>query len=369
MRVIVFNDIISAGGVERVMRDIVGRLIEKGHVVTIATGDVGKNYREDFDKEYGIFGRRCKYVAYNFGWKIDGQNKIVRLIKRLFWVTYLQFQALFFKDLLISIKDYFPSEILRHPWKKKVLWIHSDYEYLPNKDEFGAWCQPLHKQFDNVICVSHAAAKSVKKVVGDSGNLCVRYNPINTAEIRKKAAQHLQVQRDVAKPLFVAVGRIASEKNYTTLAKVCAKLQREFDFELWIVGDGDQREAVEQILTQENCDCVKILGMQRNPYMYLAKADFFVSTSLHESYGLAIQEALILGVPVLSTRCPAIDECLDSRFGMLIECNEDAIEAGMRNILENPGLIEDYKRAIVEEYDADSLWENRLLQIEELLYE
>ena len=156
-------------------------------------------------------------------------------------------------------------------------------------------------------------------------------------------------------------------KNFITLANVCARLSKEFDFELWIVGDGEQRSDIEHILNEAECSCVKLVGMQDNPYKYLKKADVLVSTSLGESYGLVIQEALILGVPVLSTRCPAIEECFDTRFGMLVDCNEEAIENGMRYILEHPECIDRFKSAIQNEYDVESLWDGRLKAIEDLL--
>ena len=223
------------------------------------------------------------------------------------------------------------------------------------------------QRFDHVVCVSEAAADGIRNVIGDPGNLCVKYNPIDYTGILKKAEEVSQISRDEKKPLFVAVGRMVDVKNYTTLAKVCARLCREFDFEVWIVGDGNQREEVERILAEGNCSCVKILGMQSNPYQYMKKADCLVSTSLGESYGLVIQEALVLGIPVLSTRCAAIEECLDTKFGMIVDCNEEAIEQGMRSILENPECIENYKAAIEKEYDKEALWEKRLNEIEDLI--
>ena len=204
-------------------------------------------------------------------------------------------------------------------------------------------------------------------MIGDPGNLCVRYNPVDYEQIRKNAQEAATIERNEGKPLFVAVGRIVRDKNFVTLARICARLSREFDFELWIVGDGNQRTQVEAVLTEENCSCVKILGMQSNPHKYLAKADCLISSSLTESYGLVIQEALILGIPVLSTRCPAIEECLDTKFGKIVDCDEASIEKGIRSILENPKCLDAYKEAIRKEYAAEDLWTPRLEKIESLI--
>ena len=157
------------------------------------------------------------------------------------------------------------------------------------------------------------------------------------------------------------------QKNFVTLARVCARLSREFDFELWILGDGGQRAEVEAVLQEENCSCVKLLGRQANPHKYMAKADCLISSAICESYGISIQEALILGIPVLAARCPAIEEVLDPRFGRIVDCNEAAIEQGMRSLLEDPKGLDAYREAIQKEYAAEALWTPRLEQIEDLI--
>lgn len=364
-RIFILNDKASGGGAEAVMRDLVAHL-HNNYEITVMTLD------DDYASFQKLFPAGVTYIPSKL--KNNPYRRINPLHYAVSFCNFLRTAYIRSKsyDVVIANKEGSCMQLAATmKAARKLAWVHVDYQFLYwTHWIFGAAEEvKCMQQFDHVVCVSQAAAESVKKVIGDPGNLCVRYNPINYRTILKNAEEPVDLTRDDSKPLFVAVGRIAEQKNFTTFAKVCARLSHEFDFEVWIVGDGEQRRDVEQILDQEQCSCVRILGMQANPHKYLVKADFLVSTSLGESYGLVIQEALILGVPVLSTTCPAIEECLDPKFGILVDCSEEAIEAGMRNILENPGLIEDYKRAIVEEYDADSLWEDRLCQIEELLSE
>lgn len=367
MRIIIFNDIITGGGVECVMRDITKHLIEKGHRVCIVSSEIGKNFKKDFEDIYGHYGKSCRYIPCYFGWSVDNKKSLPTIFKKLVWRFFLLINALFIQDELIAIKDYFPSEILMFPWKRKYVWIHIDYETESNKEEFKNWLYPQFKKFDKAICVSETTRNSVINVIGDTENLIVKYNPIDYLMIEQKAAEQIHIKRDDSKLLFVAAGRIAEQKNFLTLARVCSRLSREYEFEAWIIGDGEQREELEQILEEENCDCVKIMGWQSNPHKYLVKADFFVSTAIWESYGLAIQEALVLGIPVLTTRCPAIEECFDTRFGMIVDCDEAEIEKGMRYILDHPECISKYRKAIANEYNKNLLWEQRLQQIEDVL--
>ena len=93
----------------------------------------------------------------------------------------------------------------------------------------------------------------------------------------------------------------------------------------------------------------------------------FVSASLTESYGLAVQEALVLGVPVLAVGCRGIREALDPRFGLLTDNSAAAVAEGIRAMLRSPGLLASCREAIARDYPADSLFEDRLNAIFELL--
>lgn len=362
-RVFILNDKASGGGAEAVMRDLVNHLHDKYEITVMTLDDDYASFQKNFPEDVAYLPAKIKENHYR---RMDPRHYALALRN---YLRKVQIRRQTY-DVVISNKEG-PCMLLASSMKadRKLSWVHVDYEYL----YWTYWTFSPAKEvacmqrFDHVICVSQAAADSVKKVIGDPGNLCVRYNPINYRSIMKNAKEPVDIVRDESCPLFVAVGRIVEQKNFVTFAKVCARLSREFRFEVWIVGDGEQRRDVEQVLEQEKCGCVRILGMQSNPHKYLAKADFLVSTTLGESYGLVIQEALILGVPVLSTRCPAIEECLDPRFGMLVDCSEEMIEKGMRQILEHPECIEVYKKNIADYYDTESLWENRLQMIEELI--
>lgn len=362
-RIFIINDKTSGGGAEVVMRDIVKYLHDKYEITVMTLDDDYASFRRVFPDNVKYIPSRIKQNPYR---RIHPMHHIVAVYNRL-RTAYIRSRKY---DIVISNKEGPCMQLVsKMQAEKKLAWVHVDYQYLYwTHWTFGAADEVKCMQcFDHVVCVSNATVESVKKVIGNPGNLCVRYNPIDYFAIEANGADRDKIYRDESKPLFVAVGRIAEQKNFLTLARVCSRLCKEYDFELWIVGDGEQRAAIEEILEQENCSCVKILGMQRNPHKYLAKADFFVSTSFWESYGLVIQEALVLGVPVLTTRCPAIEECFDAKFGLLVDCEDLAIENGMRYILEHPECVDQYKKVIETEYDKNALWDERLRKIEDLL--
>jgi glycosyltransferase involved in cell wall biosynthesis len=102
----------------------------------------------------------------------------------------------------------------------------------------------------------------------------------------------------------VCFGRLGMQKNVGFLIESIGHLRRTLDAHLWIIGDGDQRQFLEQ--TSERLGLaahITFLGYQENPYPLLKQGDVFALTSVWEGSPQVIVEAMILGVPVVSVDC------------------------------------------------------------------
>ena len=364
-KILIRNDLIEGGGVENVMQNLIMFLDKREYKITVVT-DRGNN--KEF---YNIFPDtiryfRSSYERRNFKrlslqWYTDRiKAKIYELLFRI--QMYKKF------DLAIAIKEgQSMVSVSRLRSKKKYAWVHVDYDFL-------YWTQYVFEtpeeerkcmeSFDKVVCVSKAAMESVIHVVGNPGNLCVRYNPINYMEIRRKSQENLHLSKPDKNLLFVAIGRLAEQKNYRMLIEVFASLCKEYkNIELWIVGEGDQRSELEEKIRESGLTSIKLLGERKNPYPILQMADCMISSSKWESYGLAIQEAFILGIPVVTTKCPALEEVFDHRFGFLSENTADGLKQALVKILEDTEILKKYRDNIKQFYKAEILYEKRLEKI------
>ena len=251
--------------------------------------------------------------------------------------------------------------------KRKFAWVHTDYTTRLNNDKGTLFRTPKEERdcmarFEKVACVSKTTLDSVVSTIGDPGNLCVKYNPIDVRRIREMANIPCPLSHTGGKPLLVSVGRLVAEKNYKMLLEACRLLKDSLNFDVWIIGDGEERTMLEDIIVREGLSFIRLLGTQSNPFHYLKQADLFVSTSVTEGYGLAVQEALVLGVPVAATDCPGIAESLDPRFGMLTKHSPETVAAAIEKMLE-PQTLAEYRQRIAREYSADELFEPRLRAI------
>ena len=131
------------------------------------------------------------------------------------------------------------------------------------------------------------------------------------------------------------VGKISVLIRAQNKEEATKRLNEEgLSFEVWLIGDGKEKDLLKQYMSDNEISNVRLLGVQSNPYPYIRVADMLISTSLHEAYGLTISEAFILEKPVLSTDCVGPRELLDNgKYGILVENTTDGIYKGMREVL------------------------------------
>jgi glycosyltransferase involved in cell wall biosynthesis len=150
---------------------------------------------------------------------------------------------------------------------------------------------------------------------------------------------------DAATPVVLYVGRIAAEKNLTVSVQAFRAIQQRVPQARYVwVGDGPERAA----LQAANPDFV-FAGVQRGDALarHYASADLFPFSSLSETFGNVILEALAAGLPVVAfAEGAAREHLIDGVNGYCIESGNSAafIEA-TANLGGNPALIRHMGRA------------------------
>ena len=178
-------------------------------------------------------------------------------------------------------------------------------------------------------------------------NTCVQYNPVDENKIIELSKQHISLSKKKS-ILLGTIGRLEHQKGYDRLLQCVKQVAIEnFDFEIWIIGDGSQRKELEEYIKTNNLDnIVTLLGFQKNPYKYIRCCDAFICSSYAEGFSTAATESLILGKPIFTVDCAGMNELIgDSQCGEVVPNTDVALLELLRKITKKDYQLEKYKKA------------------------
>ena len=160
-----------------------------------------------------------------------------------------------------------------------------------------------------VVAISRGVAENVAAVVGvQADKITMIYNPTCAPDIGTLAEvepEHPWFSDD-GPPVVLGVGRLVSQKDFSTLIDAFRHVRANRPYRLVILGDGPLRSALEARIARFGLDdCVSLPGWVANPFAFMARAALFVLSSRHEGFGNVLVEALACGCPAVSTDCPA----------------------------------------------------------------
>lgn len=201
----------------------------------------------------------------------------------------------------------------------------------------------FYPKADAVVAVSQGVLKDLTDngICPPGRTRCI-YNPVDIERIQRLSEEqvdHSWFHENRA--IFLAVGRMESEKNYAMLLDAFARLTSERpDARLVFLGDGVLRSELEQRAKMLDMDDkVVFLGFRQNPFPYMTRANAVVLSSNYEGLPYALIEALACGASVVSTDCPSgpREVLVDGKYGLLSPVGDpEALCAHMSAVLEEP---------------------------------
>ncbi|MCU9612325.1 glycosyltransferase [Caldibacillus lycopersici] len=332
MKILFVINALWIGGVEKALINLVNSLDPKKYDITILS--IMKDYSirhllKPHIKVKGIFPKKMKGIDHLF--KYIPANILYKIFIREKY------------DIEVAYSDGKPVVLLglnTISRAEKFTWIHQDisrYERVINC--YKSWSEYIesYKNFNNIFCVSRAANDSFKQVTGIDKST-VLYNIIPSHELLEKAKEELKVEKG-NRLVFTTVGRLAKEKGIMRLLHIHKSLlDSGFEYSLWIIGDGPEKEEVQKFIIDNHLqDTVTLYGFQENPYKYIAASDLYICPSYTEALSTTCIESLLLDVPILSTSVPGAEDILgDTKCGSIVENTTNAIYEELKRILSNP---------------------------------
>ena len=148
---------------------------------------------------------------------------------------------------------------------------------------------------------------------------------------------------------FLYVGRLEPIKNHQLLLEAFgAALEAEPELQLWMVGDGSERDRLARICVSLGIqDNVRFWGQQLDVAPFFTAADVFVMSSLSEGLPMSLLQAFSAGLPAIVTETGGMAEVVRlANAGLTVPLTcPDAMRDAMLTMARSPFANEQFSRA------------------------
>ena len=218
----------------------------------------------------------------------------------------------------------------------KVAWIHNDF--MTSGFRVGHYKKALN-QYDKFFAVSEQLKEEFIALLPEfSKKTEVFHNLVDENAILKQSEEFYPPEYDKQETKILSVGRLTEQKGFDIAIKTAKLLkQNNIKFIWFIVGDGEQHDILENLITKNALrDEVHLLGVKKNPYPYMRFCDIYVQPSRHEGYCLTLSEAKILAKPIIATDFAGAREQLENNVtGIICSATTEELFQAMRDLISN----------------------------------
>ena len=282
-------------------------------------------------KNFLIMRKKGKIMPDKLLWRLlsDGAPKIQEEYDLA--VAYLEGGATYY------VADYVKA-------KKKAAFVHIDYEKAGYTRELDLDC---YEKFDRIFTVSDEVEEHFLRVYPEYENKTSVFNNILNQERIKKMADQGEGFNDGFKGLrILTVGRLTRQKRYDIAIEAMKLIKEKISMPIrwYVLGEGDLRQELEQQIKSAGLENDFILmGVKENPYPYYKGCDFYVHATEFEGKSIALQEAQVLGKPILATDCSGNREQIENGTdGILCELDSGQVCEKLLYMINNPEKCKGY---------------------------
>jgi len=205
----------------------------------------------------------------------------------------------------------------------------------------------LYKSLFNYADFIVVPSAGVKKDLEKKFNIIQKkikiiHNPIDLKKIMKLKEEEVKDVRIKEKSFLLTVGRLTKAKGHPYLLRAYSRINEEVEEGLLILGTGEDEEKLKSLVNELGIqERVLFLGFQKNPYKFMNRASIFVLSSLWEGFPNVLLEAMVCGVPIISTDCPSgpSEIITNGKNGILVPpADEKTLADAMLTLLKDENL-------------------------------
>jgi glycosyltransferase involved in cell wall biosynthesis len=177
-----------------------------------------------------------------------------------------------------------------------------------------------------LIAVSDQVKSHLMQQGMPANRIDVVYNGLETGDVDVNADEvRTRLGLLDVGPILGTVSRVTAMKGIDTAIRTVAHLRPTFpNLRYLVVGDGDAQESCQTLAAELGvAENVIFYGYQKDVFAYLSAMDLFLFPSRKEAMGIALVEAMAVGLPTVATRVGGIPEVITPNVGLLRASEDD----------------------------------------------
>lgn len=204
----------------------------------------------------------------------------------------------------------------------------------------------LHKITASTTAISQATKEAlVTYEYIPAKDIKVIYNGISPLKVDQQQVEQLRKELGIGENTLClgTIARLDPIKNHTMMLRAFRQvLDSGIDARLLIVGDGEMRKSITDMITELNLERHVIMtGYQAKPQNHLALMDIYLLSSLSEGTSMTLLEAMSLGKPCVVTDAGGNSEIVINKVNGLVTPNDNAdhFSSAVIALTTNHGLL------------------------------
>lgn len=306
---------------------------------------LGSVLRAGFSK--GIFFKRAGYLLRNLRRMLQ-ENRVQA--DKLCWRILAEGAPVPEEDYDLAVAyleggaTYYVADRIKA--KRKAAFVHIDYGQAGYNKDLDLDC---YQKMDRIFTVSDEVKEHFLETYPEyREKTSVFHNLVDGDRICRLAEEGPGFTDGFRGIRILTVGRLTRQKRYDVAIEAMALLKQASPVPVrwYVLGEGELREQLQsQICRLDLEEDFRLLGVNTNPFPYFRECDLYVHATGFEGKSIAIQEAQVLGKPILATDCSGNrEQILQDVDGRLCQLDPQSVCDEILWMIDHPDRCESYGR-------------------------
>lgn len=323
-----FWDYPAVGGLQNYISTLKTGLEKLGHSVDIIAPnqfpkDVGKELKKKIGKETKQFYIN-RYGCYSDKLVKENQrlSSYEMMLRNMNLEKYDIFHAQdrFTANILGRINQYYQKPLLFTPhgfMTQRKLNFNLIEQGSVEEAYFLSLDQKAIESSDHLITLCEAFRPKLKKLGAKDNKMTTVYTGIDFGSENKQKT----IKKPKDKTVITCISRLRPRKGHKYLFEALALMKSNLEnVDVWIVGDGEMREELENQVKALELSNVTFLGERNDIPELLSQSDIFVLPTTSDTLPIAIIEAMFANKAIITSNLGGIPEIIqDNHSGLIAE--------------------------------------------------